>query len=47
AKLFEIMVLPIGDISTQNRRMHDGENKQQDVARHTDGWIAQAAAAAQ
>ena len=39
AKLFEVMALPIGDISLQNRRMHDGENKQQDVERHTDGWI--------
>ncbi len=39
AKLFEVMALPIGDISTQNRRMHDGESRQQDVERHTDGWI--------
>ena len=38
-KLFEVMALPIGDISQQNRRMHDGENQQQDVERHTDGWI--------
>ena len=56
-KLFEVMSLPISDISTQNRRMHEGENKQQDVERHTDawikghqktfdGWIAQAMAAA-
>ena len=39
AKLFEIMVLPIGDISAQNRRVNDGENRQQDIQRHTDGWI--------
>ena len=39
AKLFEIMQLPISDISTQNRLMHDGENKPADVARHTDSWI--------
>ncbi|MDW5443118.1 glycine betaine/L-proline ABC transporter substrate-binding protein ProX [Polaromonas sp. SM01] len=38
-KLFEIMTLPIGDIGAQNKRMHDGENKRQDVERHTDGWI--------
>ena len=38
-KLFEVMVLPIGDINSQNQRMNAGENKQQDVARHTDGWI--------
>lgn len=57
AKLFEVMALPIGDISSQNRRMHDGEKSQRDIARHTDswikahqktfdGWIAQARAAA-
>ncbi len=57
AKLFEIMELPIGDISTQNRRLNDGENRQRDIERHTDswikahqatfdGWIAQAKAAA-
>lgn len=39
AKLFEIMELPIADISAQNRRMNDGENRQQDVERHTDAWI--------
>ena len=39
AKLFEVMALPIGDINSQNQRMNAGENKQQDVARHTDGWI--------
>jgi glycine betaine/proline transport system substrate-binding protein len=56
-KLFEVMVLPIGDISSQNRRMQDGEKSQENIARHTDtwikahqktfdGWIAQALAAA-
>jgi glycine betaine/proline transport system substrate-binding protein len=39
AKLFEIMALPISDISTQNRHMQDGENSQKDIVRHTDGWI--------
>ena len=39
AKLFEIMVLPINDISSQNRRLNDGENRQQDIERHTDSWI--------
>lgn len=39
AKLFEVMVLPIGDISAQNRRLNDGENQQRDIERHTDGWI--------
>lgn len=39
AKLFEVMALPINDISQQNRMMNDGENRQQDVERHTDAWI--------
>jgi glycine betaine/proline transport system substrate-binding protein len=57
ARLFEVMALPLNDISQQNRLMHDGQNRQQDVERHTDawikahqktfdGWIAQALAAA-
>ncbi|MBB1604425.1 glycine betaine/L-proline ABC transporter substrate-binding protein ProX [Variovorax sp. UMC13] len=39
AKLFELMKLPIGDINAQNLRMSQGANTQQDVERHTDGWI--------
>jgi glycine betaine/proline transport system substrate-binding protein len=39
AKLFEIMSLPINDISLQNRLMQEGQNRQQDVERHTDAWI--------
>ena len=39
AKLFEVMKLPIGDINAQNLRMSQGANTQQDVERHTDGWI--------
>lgn len=39
AKLFEVMSLPIGDISQQNRLMHEGKNRQQDVERQTDAWI--------
>ncbi len=39
AKLFEIMSLPIDDISRQNQLMHAGQNRQQDVQRHTDAWI--------
>jgi glycine betaine/proline transport system substrate-binding protein len=38
-KLFEVMALPIADINTQNQRMNEGQNKPQDIARHTDGWI--------
>ncbi|MOA37961.1 Glycine betaine-binding periplasmic protein precursor [compost metagenome] len=39
AKLFEVMSLPIGDISQQNRLMREGQSRQQDVERHTDTWI--------
>jgi glycine betaine/proline transport system substrate-binding protein len=39
AKLFEVMKLPISDINAQNLRMSQGANTQQDVERHTDGWI--------
>ncbi len=57
ARLFEVMSLPVSDINAQNLRMRDGENKPQDVERHTDawikahqktfdGWVAQALAAA-
>ena len=57
ARLFEVMALPVSDINAQNLRMRDGENKPQDVERHTDawikahqktfdGWVAQAMAAA-
>ncbi|MDP3842761.1 MAG: glycine betaine/L-proline ABC transporter substrate-binding protein ProX [Oxalobacteraceae bacterium] len=56
-KLFEVMQLPIADISAQNLRMSKGENKPADIERHAngwinahqktfDGWIAQALAAA-
>ncbi|QBE65865.1 glycine betaine/L-proline ABC transporter substrate-binding protein ProX [Pseudoduganella lutea] len=38
-KLFEVMRLPIADISAQNERMRSGENTQADIARHTAGWI--------
>lgn len=56
-KLFEVMRLPVADISAQNERVRAGESSQAAIARHTagwikahqevfDGWIAQALAAA-
>lgn len=39
ARLFEVMKLPIADINAQNLRMSEGQNSQQDIERHTDGWI--------
>lgn len=56
-KLFEIMQIPINDISKQNQLQRNGETKPADTERHVnawikahqkvfDGWVAQAKAAA-
>lgn len=39
AMLFKVMKLSVSDINAQNLRMRDGENKPDDVERHTDAWI--------
>lgn len=39
AKLFSIMELSANDISAQNLAMRDGEDSEEDIARHTDLWI--------
>ena len=33
------MKVSVNDINAQNLRMSQGENKPQDIERHTDGWI--------
>lgn len=38
-KLFQVMKLPVGDITAQNNAMNDGQNTERDIERHTDGWI--------
>ncbi len=38
-RLFEIMQIPITDISRQNRLLRDGESKPADTQRHVDAWI--------
>lgn len=38
-KLFEVMRLPIADINAQNERVRNGQGSQEDIARHTAGWI--------
>ena len=40
AKLFEVMTIPLADISKQNNRMNAGENTQEDIDSHADEWIA-------
>ena len=39
AKLFELMQVPVGDISAQNHMMSQGQSKPSDINRHVDGWI--------
>ena len=38
-KLFEIMQIPINDISRQNQLLREGESKPADIQRHVDAWI--------
>ncbi|SDM46402.1 glycine betaine/proline transport system substrate-binding protein [Oryzisolibacter propanilivorax] len=38
-KLFEIMQIPLADISAQNRLVHQGEKSAADIERHADAWI--------
>lgn len=39
-RFFEVFTLPLEDINAQNTRMFEGENKQTDIDRHVDEWIA-------
>ncbi|MCF8105653.1 MAG: glycine betaine/L-proline ABC transporter substrate-binding protein ProX [Desulfohalobiaceae bacterium] len=39
-KLFEVMSVPIQEIFAQNNKMFEGENKQRDIERHVDEFIA-------
>jgi glycine betaine/proline transport system substrate-binding protein len=39
AKLFEVMEISSNDISAQNLRMRDGEDKPADIERHVEAWI--------
>lgn len=40
AKLFELAVIPVGDVNNQNFLLHEGETSYEDVRRHADAWIA-------
>jgi glycine betaine/proline transport system substrate-binding protein len=40
-KLFELVEIPIEDISAQNKLMQDGADSDEDVARHVDEWISE------
>ena len=38
-KLFQVMQLPVADITAQNHAMNNGANTERDIERHVDGWI--------
>jgi glycine betaine/proline transport system substrate-binding protein len=40
AKLFEVIEIPLDDIFAQNAKMFEGEDSEEDLARHADEWIA-------
>ncbi len=40
AKLFELAEIDINTVSAQNKRMTDGEDSLDDIARHVDEWIS-------
>ena len=40
-RLFELVEIPIEDINAQNLRIRDGEDKQEDITRHAEEWIAE------
>lgn len=40
AKFFEVIQLPLPDIAAQNIKMFEGEDRQRDIERHVDEWIA-------
>jgi glycine betaine/proline transport system substrate-binding protein len=37
--MFSLMSVPFPDIASQNNKMFEGEDKQEDVERHVDEWI--------
>ncbi|BCS97036.1 glycine betaine ABC transporter substrate-binding protein [Desulfoluna limicola] len=39
-RLFELVKLPLVDISEQNTRMFEGEDSAKDIAKHVDEWVA-------
>lgn len=41
AKFFELIKLPVEDVSAENMRMKDGEKSSKDIDRHVKEWIAQ------
>lgn len=39
SNLFELLEIPLDDISSQNKKMHSGEDSNEDIRRHAREWI--------
>ena len=39
-RFFELVKIPINDISAQNLKMNKGEDSMKDIRRHADEWIS-------
>lgn len=39
-RFLELVTIPLNDVSAQNLKMHDGEDKPEDVRRHAEEWVA-------
>ena len=40
-KLLEVMRIPLADIAAQNAKMYEGEDSEENLARHAEAWIAE------
>ena len=41
ATFFDLVQIPINDVSAQNQLIQDGEDSPEDVRRHAEEWIAE------
>ena len=41
AKFFELIEVPIGDVSAQNQLMQDGEDTPEEIRAHAEAWVAE------
>ena len=39
-KLFELATIPLADITSQNLKMHNGEDSVENIQHHAEEWIA-------
>ncbi|MBC6477653.1 MAG: hypothetical protein GDA56_07550 [Hormoscilla sp. GM7CHS1pb] len=38
-RFFQQVEIPIADVNDQNLRMHNGEDKEEDIRRHAEEWV--------